>query len=106
MNTMFFWVNYLDGRLKVETAIVAKRQHRFCSAYTSSELGLLLPFNTKTFWRHVDDKGPRWFCEYESEDIEPIGTRAKTEPNARGLMLLEILKLDTPKTLFWKNYED
>jgi len=107
MNTMFFWVNYIDGRIQVETARVAKKQHQFCSAYTSSELGYLLPACVKTFWRMVEDKGPRYFCEYEAEDIEPIGTRAKTEVDARGLMLIEISKLKTiPKTEFWRYYED
>ena len=108
MNTRFFWVFYLDGRIQVEPASIAKKQQRICSAYLSCELGYLLPKYVKTFWRPVDDQGSRQFCTYENEEqeIELITTTALTEADARGLMLLKILKTDIPKTEFWKDDED
>ena len=108
MNTIFFWVSYLDGRIKVESAAVAKRQHRFCSAYTSGELGILLPTQVQTLWRYVDDQGPRWICTYENEEegVALITTQEQTEADARGKMLLEILKIKLPKTKFWKENEE
>lgn len=108
MNTTYFWVRYLDGRITIEPARIAKKQQRFCSAYLSCELGILLPIKTVTYWR-VNETGPQWICTYTDKynDLSPIETQGDTEADARGRMLLKIIKQTTiPKTEFWRHYEN
>jgi len=108
MNTMFFWVTYLEGHITIESAAVAKKHKQFCSAYLSSELGQLLPAEVQTFWRFNSEVIPQWYCTYQNKDEDiSLETHGKTEADVRGHMLLEILKIkNIPKNIFWKEREE
>lgn len=66
-----------------------------CAAYTSSELGEILPkyFQTKKSWAEYPDKAPFYqvWCEELKFEGNPWIVSADTEADARGMMVVCLL---------------
>lgn len=62
-----------------------------CSAFSTAELGEMLPHNCSSYNHHLDSGKVRWTVKYE-KDGQKIYKHAQTEADARGGMMIYLLE--------------